>query len=41
MNLGKPFGRIKQTKRSWHEEWGGSFNTLLARMTMRTTRIPS
>jgi hypothetical protein len=41
MNLGKPFGRIKKTKESWHEGWEGSFDTLLAMMTMRMTRIPS
>jgi hypothetical protein len=39
MNLGKLFGKIKKTKGSWHEEWEGIFNTLLARMTMRMTSI--
>jgi hypothetical protein len=41
LNLGKLFGRMKKTKGSWQEEWKGSSNTLLARMTMRMSRIPS
>ncbi len=41
MNFDKLFGRIKKAKGSWHEEWEGIFNTLLARMTMRMTRIPN
>jgi hypothetical protein len=41
MNLGKLFGRLKKTKGSWHEEREGSFNTLLARMTIKMRRIPN